>query len=369
MTPTGGATGSGLGFDRMIVILAPYGRTDATYAATRLADFAAALGHGVRLVAVRQCDAEVDPHWDSRVARGMTAEAVSRLAATATHVVHFGHASQWLAAATLADTSARKTRQILVPLWHSLTARDMQAIKRYDVVVCPSTACRAHVLQHAFAGTPPVESRLTRCVWDAGVPAVTREGTVSSGKMRVCVHADAAAIDYCGGMVQSLVDEILVVYSRVHVNLLSAKSWSRQDRAAWRRLAAKWGDRLVVSRAVGPQSIAFAYHTADWVLLPGVRSDFGTAAAAALVCGAAVICHDVAPFNEIVGEHSGVLVKCETRRGPCLAPIAVPDPANWLFACHRALSTTKTLFGFQAADWKLPETRGAFNACWSKVLA
>lgn len=351
----------------MIVILAPYGRNEVTSAAIRLADLAMAFGQDVRLVACGVHEKKVHPAWDDKVRSGLR-EGIYKTALKAKHVVHFECHPAWFEKASLVSvTKGNTAKHILVPNWHGLGPKDRYWISKYDQVVCPSRLCKKIIHADVFQGDKMDKDQLTWTLWDAGIPAVQREGTVESERLKACVYCDASAIDFCGPMVIQMCSELLTSFPKLDVTLLATKSWSRRDRHDLKQAQARWSKRLRVKKTTGLCDVGTEFHSHDWVVFPGVRSDFGLVAAQALACGAAVVCHDVEPFCEVVTRDKGLLVPCEIRSGPVRAPVAVPALGDWLDTCAKAFSDTKTLFNLQTRDWKLGEQQASFNLVWSGV--
>lgn len=348
----------------MIVLLAPYGRTEVTAAAVRLADLAQSLGHQVRLVACGQQEKHVHPAWDGRVKSGRR-HGVYVNAKGATHVVHFQASGRLYDHATLV-TAKPNAKHILVPNWHALAASDADLIGKYDQVVCPTKTCHKVVNQLAFRGKGE-RPRLSWLRWDAGVPPVRRDGLAESERMRACVFCDTSAVDFCGPMVVQLANELLHIHPKLELTVMAVKSWAGRDRQDWKRALANWPRRLSLRGAASAVDLNREFHAHDWVVLPSVRADFGLTASRALACGAPVIANDVPPFSEVVSADSGILVPCEVRTGAAKAPIAVPNMGKWLEVCSRAFADARTLFGLQTRDWKLSEACQTFNDGWRRA--
>lgn len=352
----------------MITILAPYGRNEVTSAAIRLAELVVGLGQEARLMACGVYERAVHPFWDERVVSGRKKDAVAKAASRSTAVVHFQCHQAWLESATLADTKARRARQILVPNWHGMSGREASLIPRFDAVVCPTRACKEVIRAEVFQGDKVGRDRLTFCRWDAGIPPVRREGTVEAGKLKAAVYCDAAAIDFCGPMVIQLAQELLAMFPKLDLSVVHLKSWSRRDKADLKRGQQRWDRRLRVHKLTNLFDLSKEFHAHDWAILPSVRADFGFSAARALACGTPVVCHDVEPFSELVSKDSGVLVPCEVRTGAARAPMAVPNLGRWAEACETALKDTRKLFGLQTKDWRLAELQAVFNNTWLHAL-
>ena len=350
----------------MIVVAAPYALTETTAAAVRLAELAESLGHAVRFVSCAVYRRGTHPLWDGRVVVGRRPEALARLAARARVVVHFRCGPSWHAA----GLDVRRPRQFLVVGRHGLTPQELAAADRFDRLVCPDRECY-RLLADAVCGGDRGEAvrRLLYCRWDAGLPPVRREGTVSDGRLRALVFCDAATVDLYGPFVLQLAHELLAGHPRLDVTLAHAAVWPRRDRRVLRRLVALWPGRLAASRLADLTAFDRAAHGHDWVVLPSVRSDFGVFAARALACGAPVVCHDLPPYNEFVTADCGVPVRCVVRPGPAGDPLASPDLGEWLHACAAAFRDSALLLRLQTREWWLEGRTAAFGNVWRPLLA
>lgn len=350
----------------MIVILAPYGRTEVTAAAVRLADLAMALGREVKLVACGQREQKVHPLWDSKVKLG-SGEGIFTAAHGASHVVHFQGHKAWYDKARLVTEGKNKARHILVPNWHGLFGSDKTLISIYDQIICPNKTCYKIIQSEVFNGESVGRDKLIWTRWDAGIPPVKRDGIVSGGKIKACIYCDASTIDFCAQLVLQLAEELLVVHPKLELTLMSAKSWANKDRQTMVRIKSRHRERLTIRKVSTFDNLNRTFHAHDWVVVPGVRADFAITASRALACGAAVIAHDVPPYSEVVQQSSGLLVPCEIRTGAMKAPIAVPTMGNWLETCQKAFSDYKIVRGLQVRDWNLQESHRAFNGVWTKA--
>ncbi len=328
-----------------------------------------AMGREVRLVACGTKETAVHPYWDDHVRSGENV-GIYRSTQKASFVVHFECHELWFSKTSLATSKGRTmAKHILVPNWHSIFKHSRATVDKFHTVVCPTKMCKKVLFEDVFQGDKTAaREKLTWIRWDAGIPAVRREGTVQDGRIRACVFCDTSSIDFCGPMVIQLVNELLMMHPKLDITLVSLKSWCRRDRSDLKQMMVHWPKRFKLHRAASVCDMNKEYHGHDWAILPGVRGDFGLSASRALSCGAAVICNDVEPFSEIVGTHNGILVPCEIRHGASKAPIAVPHLGKWLEACNRAFTDTKLLFNLQTKDWLLGEQQAAFNVAWAKIL-
>jgi len=347
----------------MICILTPYGRTEVTAAAIRLADFAEADGRRVRLVACGQREKNVHAHWDARV-RSAKNSGLYKAAMGATAVVHFQSHASWHERTTL--TSSKHTKHILVPDWHGLGGRDQGLLLEYDAIVCPSVACAKHIKEDILKDTADAK-RVKVARWDLGTPAVARESRISVGGVKAAVYCDAAAIDFCGPMILETVRDVLAEYETAKIFLVSTKSWSRADRATLVKLRKAFPTRLSVLSVRRPIEYAVIFQSVDWVLVPSVRSDFAIAASTAVCSGAGVIANDVPPFSEVVGRSTGILVPCDVAESKSGAPVAIPHAGRWQEACGSAFGDPSALESLLSVRRDFTERHEKFETVWRKL--
>lgn len=352
----------------MISLLAPYGRTEVTAAAVRLAELAASLGHAVRFVACGARETNVHPRWDHQVVCGDRAHAISRAALKSQAVVHFQCHQAWHDKVALTTTAKSRPKQILVPNWHGMSTRQLCLVPRFDQIVCPSKLCRRVLAADVFRGEKLKRDRLTYATWDSGLPPVRREGTIEDGQIRACLYCDASAADVPNVFVPRLADSLLKAYPRLRLSVVGLRGWDRDTRVALGHVVAAWDGRLEVRRLPNWPALTREFHAHDWAVLPSARSDYSLAAGYALACGTPVICHGVSPFTEVVSACSGLLVPCSTVRSDANAPLAVPDVKKWVETCRQAFRDTSTLFSLQTNDWRLKQARTAFDNVWRTAL-
>lgn len=338
----------------MITLLTPYGRTETTAAALRLADFVVSTGEEVRVVACGQREAAVHPAWDARVLSGARPTAVCKAVCGARAVVHFQANHRWFGRAVIGNAAAKRTRQILVANRHGISADHADLLPRYDLVVCPSRDC----LRHVATIVSPAGATSEVCRWGAGVAAVRRSDALMPGRVLACVVCDAAAVA-AAPRVAALVEHYLEAHPTLDLSVASLKSWPDREQSYLVGLRAAHRGRLRLCRPAGPGALVKEFHAHDWVLFPGGRADFGFYAVLAAACGAVVVAPVAAPFGELAAPRVGV---------------GSPDDAamvydEWVAAGAAVFADPATLRQFHRQDWGLAEAEAAFTAYWRGVLA
>ncbi len=342
----------------MINLLTPYGRTETTAAALRLADFVVSTGEEVRVVACGQREARVHPAWDARVLSGARPTAVCKAACGARAVVHFQANHRWFGRAVVGNAAAKRTRQILVANRRGIAAAHADLLPRYDLVVCPSRDCFLHVKALAAPDGSPAGDRFEVCRWGAGVAAVRRTGELMPGRVLACVVCDAAAVAAAPRLV-ALVEHYLEAHPTLDLSVVSLKSWPDRAQSYLSGLRAAHRGRLRLCRPAGPCDLVKEFHAHDWVLFPGGRADFGFYAVLAAACGAVAVTPVAAPFGELAAPRVGV--------GSPGADALVYD--EWVAAGAAVFTDPATLRQFHRQDWGLAEAEAAFTGYWRGVLA
>ena len=341
----------------------PYGRSETTAAAVRLAELSLSAGLPTRLVSVGPHEARVHPFWDRHVVCGREG-GVRAAAAGATTCVWFVYGEHLRRAAAHA---APQAAHVYVPPWHAQPKPGPDGMPPYDHVVCPGKYQHEAFLARVMPGAEA--DRVTWARWDAGFPPVRHEGRVAPSKVRVLAHCDVGAIDECPAVAVRIMEGLVERCPAVALTCWASKSWSRKDRHTLTALAERWGDRFALAAGGTLQDQLTLMHEHDWFLYPAARCDFGLHPVRALHCGLPVMAWDVPPLAELLRTgHNGVLVPCEQSNNWADAPTACAAASRFIDACAPALNDARVLFGLQAADWGLKAAAAGFRRFWLDLL-
>lgn len=341
----------------------PYGRSETTAAAVRLAELAMSAPLPTRLVSVGPHEDRVHPFWDRHVVCGRDG-GVQKAAAGATTCVWFVYGEYLRRAAAAA---APKAAHVYVPPWHGQPKPGPDGLPPYDQIVCAGKYQHDAFLARVLPGKPA--DHVTWARFDAGFPPVRHEGRVVPGRVRVLTHCDVGAIDECPAVALRIMDGLLCRCDAVDLTCWSSKSWSRRDRYALAGLAARWGDRLTLAAGGTLQDQLTLMHEHDWFLYPAARCDFAIHAARALHCGLPVLGWDVPPLSERVRSgHNGLLVPCEYSTNWAGAATADAVASRFVDACAPTLADARQLFALQANDWDQRQLADGFRRFWLDLL-
>lgn len=350
----------------MLAIFAPYDRTETCLAAIRVADLALAAGQSVRLITTGPCHKGIHPYWDGQV-RTTRFGGLFEYGQGLTHAVWFHCGANYL------DTVSHlgdKVKQIYVPSYHDMHLYEWAAAARADSVVYPSASAKkvgAEVLPVVLAGEdPPAENW---CRWESGFRPRERRPKARLNSPRVLIYCDTHAVDDCAPLVCRIAVGLTREVSGAEVHLMAAKTWSKRDRRLVRDVARESGGRIGVSHQLGVSDLLAKLNAADWLALPGVRSNFGLLVGYAASFGVPVVCYDVDPLAELVVDgHNGLLVPCELHGSRVGAPSAVPSGVAFAGRLVDSVTDVRLYNRMRSGDWRLAEWARAFQEFWYDQL-
>lgn len=344
----------------MIVVYTPYGRSEATAAAIRLAELAVAAALPARLVSVGPHEARVHPFWDRHVLSGRDG-GVQAGAAGATVCVWFVYGEY---ARRSAAKAAPKAAHVYVPSWHGQPRPGTEGVPPYEQIVCPSRHHHASFVNRVMPAGHE-NTHVTWARWDAGFPPVRHEGRAEPNKIRVLANCDVGAIDECPAVTLRIMEGIVERCEQVELTCWSTKSWARRDRRKLVEMEHTFAGRFRTVRGGDLQGQLTLMHEHDWFLYPAARCDFALHPVRALHCGLPVLGWDVPPLSEQVATgHNGVLVPCELSANWCNAPVAAAQAARFVDAVVPYLADARQLFAMQGTDWALKARSEAFQQFW-----
>lgn len=344
----------------MIVVLAPYTKSETTAAALRVMDLALALGHDVRFVACGTQEQRVHPYWDKRIYRDHKTRVI-KTAAKASTAVHFQiHDKTFNWSNLVASIRGGKLRHVLVCTERMAQTADMSLLENFSKIVCTTKECRVLLTKKL---EKKYRRRLVYTRWDSGLTETQREGYVTESWVKACFFCDAPTVDYCGPLALQVMDETLRRFPSLGITVASTKSWCRHDRATVCKLTKTYGSRFLTKRLQTLHEFPQICHDNDWVVLPGVRASFGIPATTAIACGAMVLANEIEPYTEIVRPMCGLVVPCQKYQG-----VAIPELGRWLEVANHAFGDRKLLYHMQAQDSGLGEIQKEFRIVWENLL-
>lgn len=294
-------------------MLLDYRRSDAAFAAVRLAHQVEALGGEVVILPVGK-PGQVHPRWDHRVVRSHDGDYVTWIKSFS-HVVFFSPVPP---PEMVLAAKAQGVRTVFVCSWTRLEEPDLVALREFDKVICPARAVARHLKSQGV-------KNVTSLPWDAGAPFTRSTHATDPERLGLLwyLDGDQPAVQNAGfaDLVRSLLD-----VPGVYVTVLYGGGLSGLGLGQLRDLnqAADGRVELVRNAPWEKQFLLAAAH--DLVLWPSEAEDFGLPGLVALTAGTPCVAYDHPVTAELVkdGVH-GVLVSCELQFNWFQVPFAVPD--------------------------------------------
>lgn len=348
----------------MIAIIAPYDRTEITWAAVRLADLVVSYGQEVQFVAVGKAENRIHPYWDTRRRTLESRPFFAEKKPTA--VVHFMPSCQ-----TLTDIrrAVDNSKQILVPVWHEMKFYNHITVRDYDVIVAPSRGAYSAVLDRFFYRDAVGARKVSWARFDyATTTPRRRDGLLKKDQCTICLVANAAVIDFWGPQVVQIIRDLLGENKNLVIHLLSSRTWPDNDRRFLYTIASNYPGRLLMTRLGGIESTVNVFQVSDWVAFPAVRHNFGMMALRAMICGCAVIAFNMAPLNEFLNASNSFLVDCSIQLDSYHAPRVVPNYLPFFERCSRAAKSEYDLKRIQQYNETHASHAQIFHTHWAQIL-
>ncbi len=347
----------------MLAVIAPYDRSETCLAAVRLAEQALSAGRVVRYLTPDRCLRGIHPYWDAQVRslRGGVAEHCRGV----TRAVWFTGGENLISEV---GYYGHKVRHVYVPALHNMYLAEWTAAAGTSHVVYPTAAARqcGSAILHMLRGHDAPEQSV--CAWSTAFKPYVRRSR-SRADQRVLVYCDTHSVDDCAALVCRAVVELVRALPTARVHVLSAKTWSRRDRKLLRDVCAQSDGRVSHTQQQGIVDVLTLMLEADWLVLPGVRANFGLLVSHANAFGLPVVCYDVDPYSELVTDgHNGVLVPCETYANSLGVPSAIPSAVAFARRLIDSVGDVRKYNHMRSGDWRLEEADQEFGKFWAHQL-
>ena len=196
-------------------IHAPYTWDASTNMACVLGDLAVAMGLPVSYLSYQRHDQGVHDAWDTRVSSSKRQDFES-WAFDCSHLVWFGVHRKKLEA-------ARKLgiHNTLVLMWHRLTRDDLDLLKYFDKIVCPTAA------SYALCYKKALDSRICEIPWDSGLPLEDNLRPIDDGRQKVLVMVEGQTARKHGTALFSMIEMLLDSQPELDLTVCHNRNWSR----------------------------------------------------------------------------------------------------------------------------------------------
>jgi hypothetical protein len=341
-------------------IYAPYGWDDATYMAGSLYDLASnVFGFNVSYLSVALHEQGVHFLWDASVLNG-TKHSFKTWADGCAHItwLHL-HPGKLEAAIQMG------CKNTLVALPHRLTSGDFPLLSRFNRVVCPTKALY-DTLKNKVG-----HRNIQYVPWDTHLPIREKEGTRSSGRVRVLVPLDSPTARAIGPLVLHTLRILLDGNPDVEVTILYGKNWPQMALLALHELLDLHENRVKALKKPNHCQRIEEYSNTDWVFCPNIADNSGLAALEGLACGAPAVSFNAAPYNEfLIPFHNACLAKCDVVENMMGLPQIRPNARELLDTLYEACQNRVVLHNLRRQAWpELEERRRCFQTYWRRQWA
>lgn len=331
----------------------PYTWDDSTYMACSLADFASRLGLPVSILSNQAHETSLHHRWDNLVLSGKRNN-YSLWQSGCSHLVWFDVQKH-----KVAQAHREGRRNILVPLWHRLTAEHLEVLPLYDTIVCTHRA-----LYDRLATLP---CKAIHAYWDCGLPFVSE--AMPSTTRRIYMPVDAYTARTIGLVLLNTIRILLDFDADTMFTVSYSKNWARPTFNALGDLIRAHPDRVRVMKKPTFAERVEAYQRHDWVFLPALRESTGLVAQEALCCRKPVVCFDYQPHRELLQDGlNAKFVPCEIALRWLDVPEAVVNSYDLAEQLRTLVEQPQIMQDMVEKPWpSLQDWRNDFTAQWKQV--
>lgn len=338
-------------------IHAPYTWDVSTHMACVLGDLATVSSLPVSYLSYQAHDQGVHSQWDSRVLSSKRQD-FGDWARDCSHLVWFAvHKNKLEIARQLG------CHNTLVLLWNRLNPSDLEAIKQFDRVVCPTAA------SYALCYDRSLHRNLSEIPWDSGLPLESQMRPVDSDRQKVLAVVEGQTARKHGATLFSTIQMLLDAQPQVDLTLCHNRNWSRPALQQLNDLVRHRRDRITVRRKPPRTWRHLAYGQHHWTWLPNLYSNVGFYALESLACNCPVLTYDLPPVTEFVRQaHNGHLIHCQQDSNWLGVPQGKLNARALLSGLEEALEDSKYQEALRQTSWPERENRRShFKHAWRKL--
>lgn len=342
--------------DTQIGIHAPYAHNDTTAMACALGELSIELRGSTSYLAYQSISDNVHFRWDKEV-RSVNRTSFKQWAETRDLIIWFDVQPKKL-------KMVRNAKNVLVPMWHSMSLPQLATLNQFSAIVCPHES--AYKLLCRTRTTDLQLAEWSQCYREQSRP----RGTHEPGKFRILVSLNGASICRFGDTLLPALRLLVDVMPDVYVTIMHTKRWPKSLAEQAKTLVGISDGRVSMLYKPNYLRRIEALKTHDWLFCSSVSADAGWDATEALSLGMPVLCFDVAPYRDIVRNgHNGIKIPCNIERTEFGAEIAQPNSAETLEALSIIAGDVGLLTELQGTDWPDIEHRTRhFQSVWRKLL-
>jgi len=303
-----------------------YCHHEATYAATRIADWATQAGLEVSLFSTTPNPPRLG-RWDAAVQCNLK-QSFTNWVKTVDYVLWMHTPAfeqvQW------ATGHGRST--VIFCVWHELTGEARKAYREAGAIICPSNACAQFIrdrwqLRNVFAAP-----------YDPGLPLTQKASVPDDGSVKMLLPlfdqsphtTESTGLEMAGRMLCQFAHTQLTVAYNTSTLAPFAKRRIRQFAKAFPGRV-----RLVAGCALRDRPVLLSQH--DILFWPTHAESTGHVGLSSLAMGTPVVAFNFPPISEFLDESNAVVVPCRTAPNDLGVPIPVPNYPAFEICCQHLL--------------------------------
>ena len=333
-----------------------WAKQEAAYMAGQLADLANSLGHTVSILSTQPVSGPVYAGWDEHVL---------------SHRTDFASWAKRQKTVIWFDCEPEKVKQVqtlggrnvLVMLWHRLSAHDLPTLGMFNGVVCPSRSSLSHLLQYN-QNLP-----LSQVDWDTLTQFAYPQSI--EGLTRVFVPLEAQTARKVGPLIMHALQIVAECRQDIQFTIGQCQHWSRAAMQAVTEASRSLPKRFVVTKRTTWQSWLGLLDETDWVFNPSISENAMLTNVAAMYKRIPVSAFDMPPVDELIRNHvNGSLISCDLADNFWWIPVAQPTPKKLVDSLVDVLGDpelTKRLTAITHSN-RLHRRRVAFERFWEAEL-
>ena len=337
-----------------------YQRSDATFAAFRVADFAQGLGYDISFSSTLRQLPSVHAGWDRYLNRNAKADYYRWVQSGLSHVFFVGEVN----GAELMAAKKTEAKCILICLWDELEQTASDALPLFDTIVCPNVKTLKLLKSKLNL------ENLLHVPWDPGVPLTQENRDIDPKRLGLLWPLDGSQSTHQEPKFLPIAESVLKQCPNVWMTITYSSLMPAQGVKELRRLY-QLGDghvELVRNASWDKHLLLFGQH--DMTIWPTLIESIGLIGLSSLYMGSPIFAFNHPVIAEMTREgKNGILVPCELQPNWLGVPYVKPNYQDFGQYLVRAAKDTKALDEMRGWTFVgLKERREAFSTEMEKLL-
>jgi len=297
----------------MINIITPYRFCETTLTAINIANIASSLDD-VQLITGEKIRNKntVHPYWDQKVKSIYNKSREKSLLDAKVNIYLYPYTSivNFLGEVYYNELITKNKRSICVVHWHSPYVKNINFLKKFEIIVTPS--------RH-FKGIPQKIVNKKTVAWVnnfSDIQVTKREGLVEPGKINILVYFNKATINNHGIIILHDIARILGFSNKVRFQIICPSKFPKRLRNLSKVLQNKYGkDKIKFNKVKSFYDFIGFCCKNDWFFYTPHKTNFSILVSTVNKLGMPVLAFDIPPVNEvIINKTNGILIPCTQEK-------------------------------------------------------